>query len=54
MTMKKKTVKRIKLGVNVTVSPQAHKKMRDDGLKSKPIQNLRQRVNIINNLDKDL
>lgn len=43
-----------KKGINVTVSPEAHKKMFMDGFKSVPRKNLREQVNIINNLDKDL
>lgn len=37
-------------GVNVTVSPKAHRKMWNEALKSKPPRDLREHVNVINNL----
>lgn len=47
--MTKKKSKRIK-GINVTVSVEAHQIMSGKALKAKPRLNLRQYVNIINNL----
>lgn len=41
-------------GVNVTVSPEAHKLMNEEVLKSKVIKSLRQYVNVINNLSGEL
>lgn len=41
-------------GINITVSPKAHKKMREDAYKAIPRRTLRQQVNIINNLPKNL
>lgn len=51
MTQKKK---RLKVGINITVSPQAHKKMQDIGYKASPRLSLREHVNIINKLPKEL
>lgn len=50
MTNKKKQTK----GVNVTISPKAHQKMRSEGDKAIPRRNLRQQVNFINNIEIDL
>lgn len=46
MTKKNKRPK----GINVTVSPKAHKVMSKKALDSKPRRNLREHINIINNL----
>ena len=48
-----KNRKQIK-GINITVSKQAHEKISLEAFKAKPRRSLRQQVNIINNLDKDL
>lgn len=47
--MKKKRDK----GVNITVSQKAHKKMSKDALEAEPRRNLREQVNVINNLPKE-
>lgn len=42
--------KKKKKGINVFISREAHKKIWEDGLKSSPPRNLREQVNIINNI----
>ena len=49
--MKKKIKKK---GVNVTLSPEAHKKMVSEAFKAKPRRTLREQGNIINNLPVNL
>lgn len=46
--------KRLKTGINITVSPAAHKKMKKEGRKGGARRNLRQYVNFINKLAIDL
>lgn len=49
-----KEVKKKIGGINVRVSPEAHRKMRDEGYKAQPRRNLRQQVNFINKLATNL
>lgn len=42
--------KKIKKGVNVTVSPKAYKKISREAKNALPMRNLRQQVNFINNI----
>ncbi len=51
--MKKKNLEKEK-ALPIAVSPAAHNKMRNDAFNSKPRRTLRQHLNIINNLPKDL
>lgn len=46
-------MKKREKGVNVTVSPKAHSKMSKEALAAKPRRNLREHINIINNLPKE-
>lgn len=41
-------------GINIQVSPEAHKKMREEGYKANPRRNLRQQINFINKLSVEL
>lgn len=43
-----------KRGVNVTVSPEAHKKMVKETIEVEPRLTLRQHVNLLNGLPKEL
>lgn len=52
--MTNKVVKKQVKGINIAVSPEAHKKMRDDAYKALPRRNLRQQINFINKLSVDL
>lgn len=45
-----KEVKKKIGGINVRVSLEAHKKMREEGYKAEPRRNLREQVNFINKL----
>lgn len=49
-----KEVKKKIQGINVRVSPEAHKKMREEGYIATPRRNLRQQINFINKLKLDL
>lgn len=51
--MKIKKKKQTK-GINMTISEQAHAKIRDDAYKATPRRSLRQQVNFITKLDIDL
>lgn len=47
-------MKKWQRGINITVSPKAHKKIKGDAKKAVPRRSLRQQVNFINNLAIDL
>ena len=48
--MKQNKTKPKEKGVQVSVSPKAHAKMRDEGYKAKPKRNLREQINHLNGL----
>lgn len=49
-----KKVKKVPAGINIRVSQEAHKKMREEGYIATPRRNLRQQINFINKLPIEL